>query len=227
MALISDSGTGIKKSHIILGVIALLLIICCWTCVSQRNGMVEDSQAVKKANGDIEADYQRRFDLIPNLVNTVKGYANHESEVLEKVTGMRTDNLPPDNPSPEALQNLENAQNELSEAYDTAGSEMTPEKAAATMQSQANLWDKYQIYVNAVHEAYPTLASADLFKNLQNQLEGTENRINTSRKKYNEAVEKYNNRVLKFPGSLFSWGYQEMQPYQSDPGASKAVKVSF
>ncbi|OKY85310.1 MAG: hypothetical protein BHV69_05715 [Bacteroidales bacterium 52_46] len=200
-----------KKSYIVLISVAVLLLIGVGSCIGVRNGIVSADQAVKKSWGNVESAYQRRLDLIPNLVNTVKGYAAHESTTLQNVTDARVG---------------------LKKAYDEA-SQITPDPNASAEQtqqmydSQRNLMEKAGIYINAVREAYPDLKANENFKDLQSELAGTENRINTERTRYNEAVEKYNNKILRFPGSLFGWGYTEKEMFKADANASKAPNVDF
>lgn len=203
----------IKKTYIILGVVALLLIVVVGSCVSTRNGIVTLDQSVKKSWGDVEAQYQRRIDLIPNLVNSVKGYAAHEANTLQAVTDARV--------------GLKKAYDEAEEASKVQAD--GPEQPAAIRQAetQRRLYDQAQIYVNAVHEAYPELKANENFLDLQAQLEGTENRIATARNRYNDAVEKFNTKILRFPASLFAWGYSEKDMFKADSGASKAPTVDF
>lgn len=201
-----------KKGYIILIVVAAVLLVVCGTCIGQRNGMVEADQAVKAQWGNVESQYQRRLDLIPNLVNTVKGYAKHESETLQSVTDARVG---------------------LKQAYDAAAQQMdstsVPDGARMEriQQTQNELMRQAGLYINAVHEAYPDLKANQNFLNLQDELTGTENRVNTARVNYNEAVQAYNNKILRFPGSLFAWGYTEKDMFKADPEASKAPKVDF
>lgn len=199
-----------KKSYIVLISVAVLLLIGVGSCIGVRNGIVSADQAVKKSWGNVESAYQRRLDLIPNLVNTVKGYAAHESTTLQNVTDARVG---------------------LKKAYDEASQIMADGNATPNLeqlqQSQNNLMDKAGIYINAVREAYPDLKANQNFLALQDELAGTENRINTERTRYNEAVEKYNNKILRFPGSLFGWGYTEKEMFKADPKASKAPEVDF
>ncbi len=198
-----------KKGYIILIAIAAVLLVVCGTCVGYRNSMVSANQNVKKAWGNVENQYQRRFDLIPNLVNTVKGYAQHESTTLQNVTDARAG---------------------LKTAYDNAKASLTdevPENMARFQQTQAELNRQLGLYINAVHEAYPDLKANQNFRDLQEQLEGTENRIATERGRFNDAVEKFNNKILRFPGSLFAWGYTEKDMFSADPGAERAPKVDF
>lgn len=199
-----------KKSYIVLISVAVLLLLGVGSCIGVRNGIVSADQAVKKSWGNVESAYQRRLDLIPNLVNTVKGYAAHESSTLQNVTDARVG---------------------LKKAYDEASQMLKDGDATANIQqiqqSQNNLMDKAGIYINAVHEAYPDLKANENFLALQDELAGTENRINTERTRYNEAVEVYNNKILRFPGSVFGWGYTEKEMFKADANASKAPNVDF
>lgn len=195
-----------KKSHIILICLAAVFIFGAGSCVFVHNGIVSADQAVKKAWGNVETAYQRRLDLIPNLVNTVKGYAEHESSTLQGVTNARTG---------------------LKKAYDEATNALQSNDAAQVQASQNNLMEKAGLYINAVHEAYPDLKANTNFLALQDELSGTENRINTERTRYNEAVENFNKKILRFPGSLFAWEYSEKEMFKADAAASKAPVVNF
>lgn len=199
-----------KKSYIILISVGVLLLLGVGSCIGVRNGIVSADQAVKKNWGDVESAYQRRLDLIPNLVNTVKGYAAHESSTLQNVTDARV--------------GLKKAYDEASQMNSDANSANQLEKFQA---AQNNLMEKAGIYINAVREAYPDLKANENFLGLQDELSGTENRINTARNRYNEAVEKYNNKILRFPGSVFGWGYTEKEMFKADANASKAPTVDF
>lgn len=200
-----------KKSYIAGIVIALLLVFLFAGGCSSYNGMVDADQAVKKQWGQVENQYQRRADLIPNLVNTVKGYAAHESETLQGVTDARAG---------------------LTKAYNEANA-FSPDSAQANLsayqQAQSNLRGALDIYVNAVREAYPDLKANTNFLNLQEQLESTENRISTERRRYNEAVETYNKKVLRFPGSIWAsmFNFDAKDMFQAEEGAQKAPKVEF
>lgn len=195
-----------KKSHIILICVAAALLLGVGSCIGVRNGIVSADQAVKKTWGDVESAYQRRLDLIPNLVNTVKGYAAHESSTLQGVTDARVG---------------------LKKAYDEANAALNSQEIGQVQASQNNLMEKAGLYINAVHEAYPDLKANSNFLALQDELAGTENRINTERTRYNEAVEKFNKKILRFPGSLFAWGYTEKDMFKADAAASKAPVVNF
>lgn len=195
-----------KKSYIILICVAAALLLGVGSCIGVRNGIVSADQAVKKTWGDVESAYQRRLDLIPNLVNTVKGYAQHESSTLQGVTDARVG---------------------LKKAYDEANAALSSQEIGQVQASQNNLMEKAGLYINAVHEAYPDLKANSNFLALQDELSGTENRINTERTRYNEAVEKFNKKILRFPGSLFAWGYTEKDMFKADVAASKAPVVNF
>lgn len=191
---------------ITIGAILLIVILLFAGGCSSYNGMVDADQAVSKHWGQVESQYQRRSDLIPNLVSTVKGYAAHESGTLEKVTEARAKagsiTLTADELTPENMARFQQAQNELSGALKS---------------------------LLAVSEAYPDLKANENFLDLQKQLEGTENRIATERMRFNEAVEKYNLKVLRFPGNIWAgiFGFDRKDMFKADEGAQNAPKVSF
>lgn len=191
---------------ITIGAILLIVILLFAGGCSSYNGMVDADQAVSKQWGQVESQYQRRSDLIPNLVSTVKGYAAHESGTLEKVTEARAKagsiTLTADELTPENMARFQQAQNELSGALKS---------------------------LLAVSEAYPDLKANENFLDLQKQLEGTENRIATERMRFNEAVEKYNLKVLRFPGYIWAgiFGFDRKDMFKADEGAQNAPKVSF
>lgn len=191
---------------ITIGAILLIVILLFAGGCSSYNGMVDADQAVSKQWGQVESQYQRRSDLIPNLVSTVKGYAAHESGTLEKVTEARAKagsiTLTADELTPENMARFQQAQNELSGALKS---------------------------LLAVSEAYPDLKANENFLDLQKQLEGTENRIATERMRFNEAVEKYNLKVLRFPGNIWAgiFGFYRKDMFKADEGAQNAPKVSF
>jgi len=184
---------------IILGLIVL------WA-IGKYNGIVGKDQTVKKSWGDVESDYQRRSDLIPNLVNTVKGYANFEKETLTKVIEARASatqmKVDASNLTPEALESFQKAQGGLSQALGR---------------------------LMVVAEQYPDLKANQNFLDLQAQLEGTENRINVSRKRFNEAVQDYNTAIVGFPGNLVAMigGFKEKGFFKAAEGADKAPEVKF
>lgn len=173
------------------------------------NSLVEKQQQVDQSWAQVENQYQRRADLIPNIVNTVKGYAEHESSTLEAVT---------------------NARAGLTKAYDAAKSVENPqENIEQYQQAQSALKGALDIYVNAVREAYPDLKANTNFMALQTELEGTENRISTERKRYTEAVMEYNTSIKKFPTNIYAgwFGFKEKPQFKAEAGAQKAPEVKF
>lgn len=184
---------------IVVGLLAIWVI-------SKYNGIAGKDQAVKKTWGDVESDYQRRSDLIPNLVNTVKGYANFEKETLTKVIEARASatqmKVDASNLTPEALESFQKAQGGLSQALGR---------------------------LMVVAENYPDLKANQNFLDLQAQLEGTENRINVSRKRFNEAVQDYNTAIVGFPGNLVAMlgSFKEKGFFKAAEGADKAPEVKF
>lgn len=170
------------------------------------NSLVEQEQQVNQAWAQVENQYQRRADLIPNLVNTVKGYTTHEEETLTKVVEARAKatsiTLNADNLDEETLAKYQQAQGELSGALKS---------------------------LLAVTEAYPDLKANENFLNLQAQLEGTENRIATERKRYTEAVAEFNTSIKKFPTNIYAgwFGFKEKPQFKAEAGAEKAPEVKF
>ncbi len=187
---------------IVLGLVALLGIGGC----NSYNGLVSKEEAVKKSWGQVENVYQRRMDLIPNLVNTVKGAANFEQGTLEKVIQARANatsmKIDPSNLSPEQIQKFQAAQGELSTALGR---------------------------LMAISEAYPELKATQNFSELQSQLEGTENRIAVERNRFNEVVGDYNTSVRRFPTNIFAgiFGFTQKGYFEADKGAEKAPEVKF
>lgn len=194
---------------------ALVAVLACMSLSScDYNSLVEQEQTVEQAWALVENQYQRRADLIPNLVNTVKGYAAHESETLQSVT---------------------NARAGLTEAYNKANA-LPADQATASeeslqqyQQAQNDLKGALDIYVNAVREAYPDLKANQNFINLQTQLEGTENRISTERMRYTEAVKNFNTAIKKFPTVIYAgwFGFEEKPQFKAEEGANKAPEVVF
>ena len=170
------------------------------------NSLVEQEQQVNQAWAQVENQYQRRADLIPNLVNTVKGYTTHVEETLTKVVEARAKatsiTLNADNLDEETLAKYQQAQGELSGALKS---------------------------LLAVTEAYPDLKANENFLNLQAQLEGTENRIATERKRYTEAVAEFNTSIKKFPTNIYAgwFGFKEKPQFKAEAGAEKAPDVKF
>lgn len=199
-----------KKSNIILLVIAFVFVII--LCVGGRiaykayNYMVAYQEAATTALADVQATYQRRADLIPNLAKTVQAYAKHEKETFEAVTKARASvgqiKLDAATLTPEKMKQFEQAQGQLSEALGK---------------------------LMVVAERYPELKANENFHSLQIQLEGTENRINEARQKYNAAVQDYNLSVRRFPNVLFAgvFGFTRMEKFEAAAGAEKAPEVEF
>ncbi len=195
-----------KKSTITLFVIgAIVILLAVWVTI-QYNGMVANDEAVTTAWAGVESQYQRRSDLIPNLVNTVKGYAAHEKETLEGVVEARA----------KATQVTVNADN------------LTPERFAQFQKAQGEL-SAVLGRLMRITENYPQLRANENFSALQAQLEGTENRINESRLRFNEAVQKYNLSIRRFPGNIFAslFGFEKRDKFEAADGTEQAPEVKF
>ena len=184
----------------------LFLLVALPLTSCNYNSLVEKQQDVDQAWAQVENQYQRRADLIPNLVNTVKGYSTHESETFEKVTLARAKatsvTIDANNLTEENLAKFQEAQNELSQALKS---------------------------LLAVTEAYPDLKANENFMNLQTQLEGTENRITTARMRYTESVRDYNTAIKKFPTTIYAgwFGFDPKPQFKAEEGAQRAPEVSF
>ena len=190
------------KKIILVAIAAIFSMTSC----STYNGMVTKEEAVKNAWSNVETQYQRRADLIPNLVSTVKGYASHEESTLKEVVEARAKatsiNLSLDDLSPEKLAEYQKAQSAVSSALGR---------------------------LIAVSENYPDLKANQNFLELQAQLEGTENRITVARKEFNDATQEYNVSVRKFPANLVAmiFGFDQKAYFEADATASAAPKVEF
>ena len=188
---------------IVLGIIALALFG--WV-KNGYNGLVKSQENVEAAWSQVENVYQRRADLIPNLVETVKGYAKHEQETLEGVIEARANatkvTIDPTNMTPEDLQKYQAAQGDVTNALSK---------------------------LIAVAEAYPDLKANQNFLELQSQLEGTENRITVERNKFNEVAKEYNTKRRTFPTNIIAgvFGFGDKPYFQAQPGADVAPKVDF
>lgn len=201
------------KKVIVPAIIVLVIAVLCGMGCSNYNSLVTAEQDVDKAQADVQTQYQRRYDLIPNLVETVKGYAAHESTTLQNVTNARAGIAPVDTTGVmQAAREALNAPNENAYA-----------------QALRQLSSQFSVYVNAVREAYPDLKANEQFMGLQDQLEGTENRIATYRSRYNEAVREYNLKVKRFPGNIFAgiFGFTPKEQFEADAEAQSAPKVQF
>ena len=196
-----------KKGLIItLGVIAVLIFMLYSFFVGKFNTMVEMDESVAASWANVENQYQRRADLIPNLVNTVKGYAEHEKEVLTEVTQARASatsmSIDPSNLDAAAIQKFQQVQGQLSSALS-------------------------RLLVTV--ERYPDLKANQNFLELQAQLEGTENRISVERRRFNETVQTYNVYIRKFPNSIVANmnGFEKRPMFEAKEGAEDAPVVEF
>lgn len=191
---------------IVLGLILFVTFILLMWGVSSYNGLVSSRENVNKTWSNVENQYQRRLDLIPNLVNTVKGAADFEKSTLEAVTQARA-----------------NATGIKLDAND-----LTPEKLQQYEQAQAQLSGALSRLLVSV-EKYPELKATQNFSELQAQLEGTENRINEARRQYNDAAQSYNEGRLKFPKVIIAnmFGFTTRPYFEAAKGAEKAPEVKF
>lgn len=194
-----------KGSLVLVVVLGLLLIGGCATCNVQRT-FVSGEENVKSKWGEVQNQYQRRADLVPNLVNTVKGAADFEKSTLDAVVSARARatsvQVNPDELTPEKLQEFQQAQGELSQALGR---------------------------LLMLTENYPELKANQNFLSLQDQLEGTENRITVARKNFNDAVQHYNVEVRTFPNNIFAriLGFDAKVMFEADQQAQKAPAVQF
>ncbi|RLD87746.1 MAG: LemA family protein [Bacteroidetes bacterium] len=195
-----------KKSWIIIAVIVILAIVLYSWVKGTYNHMVTEQERVNKQWSDVENVYQRRADLIPNLVATVKGYATHEKETLEGVINARA----------KATQTTIDAGN------------LTAENMAAFQQAQDGL-SSALAKLMVVVERYPDLKANQNFLELQAQLEGTENRITVERRKFNEAARMYNTYIKLFPKNILAnlFGFDAKPYFEAQAGAETAPKVEF
>lgn len=195
-----------KPKHlgwIIAGVVVLLLLL--WG-IGSYNGLVSQDEEVNNKWSNVETQYQRRSDLIPNLVSTVKGYAQHESKTLEAVMAARSQatqvKIDPSNCTPQQLAQYQKAQGDVTSALGK---------------------------LLAITENYPDLKANQNFLELQSQLEGTENRITVARKDFNDAAKEYNVAIRRFPKSIIAGvcGFDKKAYFEAEAGAEKAPKVEF
>ncbi len=196
-----------KKGTIVTIVIVVVLVLVGLRYgIKSNNTMVEKEESVRTAWSQVENVYQRRSDLIPNLVNTVKGYATHEQSTLQGVIEARAKatqvTVNPDELTPEALQEYMATQNNLSQALGR---------------------------LMVVAEQYPELKANENFQMLQTQLEGTENRITAERQRFNEVAQDYNTYIRKFPRNIVAGicGFEKQAYFESIAGAETAPRVEF
>ena len=188
-------------SKLLVALVALVSLNSCG-----YNTMTEKEEAVNKAWSNVENQYQRRSDLIPNLVNTVKGYAQHEQSTLTAVMEARS----------KATQLTVNAE------------DLTPEKLKEYQAAQGQVTSALGKLL-AISEAYPDLKANENFKELHAQLDGTENRISVERRNFNEVVGDYNTYIRKFPQNIMAsiFGFEKRAYFEAEAGSEKAPKVEF
>lgn len=185
------------KSRMILAIVLAVVLILVFGSVGTYNSLARSREGVDNARANISTQLQRRMDLIPNLVETVKGYAAHEKEVIDSVTDARAK---------------------------LAGAATMEERAAANDQLDSAL-SRLMVIV----ENYPELKADANFRQLTDELAGTENRIATARRDYNEAVRSYNQKIITFPGNIFAgiFGFEKAEYFEAAAGAETAPTVAF
>lgn len=194
-----------KKNKGLIITIVVIALVAIWG-ISSYNGLVSMDENVSNQWANVETQYQRRSDLIPNLVNTVKGYAKHESQTLEAVMAARSQatqvKIDPSNCTPQQLAAYQKAQGDVTTALGK---------------------------LLAITENYPDLKANQNFLELQSQLEGTENRINVARKDFNDTAKKYNTSLRRFPRNIIAsmCGFEKRNYFEAEAGAEKAPKVEF
>lgn len=194
------------KKHLVWIIPAVIVVVIVMWVSGAYNSMVKLDEGVQGKWADVETQYQRRADLIPNLVSTVKGYAAHESETLESVVKARSEassvKVDPENITPEKLAEYQKAQSGVSSALGR---------------------------LMVIVEKYPDLKANQNFLELQSQLEGTENRINVARRDFNEAAKNYNTIIRSFPKNILAgmFGFEKKAYFEAEKGAETAPKVEF
>lgn len=194
-----------KKNKGLIITIVVIVLVALWGILSY-NGLVEKDEKVSNKWANVETQYQRRSDLIPNLVNTVKGYAKHESQTLEAVMAARSQatqvKIDPSNCTPQQLAAYQKAQGDVTTALGK---------------------------LLAITENYPDLKANQNFLELQSQLEGTENRINVARKDFNDSAKEYNTSLRRFPRNIIAsmFGFEKRNYFEAEAGAEKTPKVEF
>lgn len=194
-----------KKNKGLIITIVVIVLVALWG-ISSYNRLVGMDEKVNNQWANVETQYQRRSDLIPNLVNTVKGYAKHESQTLEAVMAARSQatqvKIDPSNCTPQQLAAYQKAQGDVTTALGK---------------------------LLAITENYPDLKANQNFLELQSQLEGTENRINVARKDFNDSAKEYNTSLRRFPRNIIAsmFGFEKRNYFEAEAGAEKAPKVEF
>jgi len=195
-----------RKNWITIGIVIVVALIVYSSVKNTYNKMVTLSNQVESQWSNVENVYQRRADLIPNLVETVKGYAEHEQETFTQVTEARSKagqvSINPENLNAQQLQQFQQAQSQLNSALSR---------------------------LMVVVERYPELKASQNFQTLQAQLEGTENRIAVERRKFNEAARQYNTYIEQFPRNMYAnmFDFEKNPYYEAEKGAEKAPEVNF
>jgi LemA protein len=193
------------KNKGLLIFLGIVLILVFWGC-GGYNGVVKQDENVKKAWGNVEAEYQNRSDLVGNLVNTVKGAANFEQETLTRLVEARA----------------------KATSVNFTADQLTPENIAKFQAAQGQMSGALSRLL-AVVENYPDLKATQNFLQLQGQLQGIENSIKNSRKVFNDAINMYNTKIRSFPMNLFAgmFGFTTKEGFKADAGAEKKVDVNF
>ncbi len=195
-----------KKSWTIFGIVAGAIVLLAMLLAASYNGLVNSRETVRGSINNLQSQYQRRADLVPNLVNTVKGSANFEQETLTNVINARAKatqvTIDPSKATPEQIKQYQEAQGELSQALGR---------------------------LIAVSENYPDLKSTAAFNDLMTQLEGTENRIQVARADYGKTAQLYNTKIQRFPTNISAgiFGFQTFPYFTADEKAQKAPTVDF
>lgn len=195
-----------KRSWSLFGIIAGVVVVLGLLLAGSYNGLVQSRETVRGSINNLQSQYQRRADLVPNLVETVKGAANFEQTTLNQVVEARAKatqiTIDPSKATREQLQQYQAAQGELSQALGR---------------------------LLAVTENYPELKATEAFRDLSTQLEGTENRIQVARADYGKAVQAYNAKIQRFPTNISAaiFGFEQFPYFNADQGAEKAPTVDF
>ncbi len=193
-----------RSSWILAGVAVVLVIALAGVYMYAQNKAVSLQESVTEKWANVESTYQRRLDLIPNLVETVKGFASQEKDVFIGVTEARS----------------------KASAIHLEAGDLTAENIEKFKQAQEELSGALSRLLLTV-ERYPDLRSSENFRTLMVELEGTENRINVARQRYNEAVKEYNTHIRTLPYSVFLGGFDKSNPFEAESGANVAPKVEF
>ena len=196
------------KNLTLLVVLGIILILGVWGC-GGYNSLVKQDETVKNKWNDVQSTYQRRADLIPNLVATVKGAAEFEKETYTQVALARA--------------------GQLKQAVNVPVDSLTPQKMQQIQQASKEALDATRMAINIAVERYPDLKATANFTSLQTQLEGTENRISVARNDFNGAVNTYNTKVRSFPTNIFAgiMGFKRKDGFAAEQGAEKAPEVKF